>query len=94
MNKTMFSRVYVRVNAIFDEDGFVVPKQLIWEDDTVYEIDGILDIKHAASFKTGGNGERFTIKICGHRRYLYFERIPDVSGNHIGRWYVEAARSA
>ena len=35
-------KVYVKVNVDFDSDGNMVPKRIIWEDGTDYEIDRIL----------------------------------------------------
>ena len=45
-------KVYVEVNASFNEDGLMIPKSLVWEDDTTYHIDKVTDIRQAARFKS------------------------------------------
>lgn len=54
-----------------------------------YEIDRVTDIKQAAAMKCGGQGDRYTIWVNGKMRYLYFERNASLTGNNIGRWFVE-----
>ena len=83
------AKVYVGVRAAFEADGRMFPKALTWEDGTVYEVDRVLDIRQAAAMKAGGQGDRYTISIHGQNSYLYFERSTEVSGNNIGRWFVE-----
>ena len=82
-------KVYVEVNASFNEDGLMIPKSLVWEDDTTYHIDKVTDIRQAAALKSGGQGDRYTIHVNGRQRYLFFERSTNLSGNVIGRWFVE-----
>ena len=82
-------KVYVEVNASFGEDGQMYPKSLVWEDGTRYIIDKVTDIRQAAAMKAGGQGDRYTIWIGGHQSYLFFERSADLTGNNIGRWFVE-----
>ncbi|MFB0919838.1 MAG: hypothetical protein QMB62_02995 [Oscillospiraceae bacterium] len=83
------AKVYVDVRATFDSEGRMFPKEITWEDGTIYEIDKILDIRQAAAMKAGGQGDRFTISVRGKQSYLFFERSPAISGNNIGRWFVE-----
>lgn len=83
------AKVYVGVRAAFDADGRMIPKELTWEDGTVYEIDRVLDIRQAAAMKAGGQGDRYTIDVRGQRSYLFFERSEFRAGNNIGRWFVE-----
>lgn len=82
-------KVYVEVNASFREDGYMLPKSLVWEDGTTYTIDKVIDIRQAAAMKAGGQGDRYTIMINGKQSYLFFERSANLSGNVIGRWFVE-----
>ena len=82
-------KVYVEVNASFNEDGLMIPKSLVWEDDTTYHIDKVTDIRQAAALKAGGQGDRYTIHINGRQSYLFFERSTNLSGNVLGRWFVE-----
>ena len=82
-------KVYVEVNASFNEDGLMIPKSLVWEDDTTYHIDKVTDIRQAAALKAGGQGDRYTIHVNGRQSYLFFERSTNLSGNVLGRWFVE-----
>lgn len=82
-------KVYVQVTAVFGEDGRLIPQSLIWEDGTRYIIDKVLDCKPAAAMRSGGQGERFTIRVQGKDSYLFFERSTEVSGVNLGRWFVE-----
>lgn len=85
----MGSKVYVRVTSTTEADGRMFPKYLYWEDGQKYKIDKISDVKEAASMKAGGCGVRYTIWIDGKQTYLFFERNASVTGNNIGRWFVE-----
>ncbi len=83
------SKVYVDVRCEFDGDGFVHPRSIVWSDGSVYEIDRVLSIRHLYS-PAGGHGECFTISVQGREKRLFYERIPEMTGNRIGRWFVEA----
>ena len=82
-------KVYVRVKVDFREDGVMLPRSIVWEDGHEYEIDRVLDIRQAAAMRAGGQGDRYTVMIGGQRSYLFFERNASLSGNNIGRWFVE-----
>ena len=82
-------KVYVGVKADFREDGVMLPRVITWEDGEKYEIDRILDIRQAAAMKAGGQGDRYTIMVRGQQSYLFFERSTNMTGNNIGRWFVE-----
>ena len=75
MGKKKFVDVYVYM----DECGKKTPKTLIYNDKK-YDIDKILDMKKCASFKVGGIGERYTVRIGSNITYLFYEN---------GRWFVE-----
>jgi len=89
----MEAKVYVQVNADFNTEGVMVPKVLIWEDGEKYLIDRVVDIRQAAARKAGGQGDRYTIEVRGQISYLFFERVPQLTGNVIGRWFVERKAS-
>lgn len=74
-------KVYVEVTAVFASDGTVYPLAVRWEDDTVYEIDRVLDIRQATALKAGGCGLRYTCRIRGQQTYLFLDE---------DRWFVEA----
>lgn len=89
MQDTRSPKVYVSVDATFDENGEMIPLSLVWEDGTVYTIDKVTDIRQAAAMKAGGQGDRYTITVNGKQSYLFFERSTSMTGNNIGRWFVE-----
>lgn len=82
-------KVYVAVKANFNEDGTLIPFELTWEDGRRYTIDRVVDIRQAAAMKAGGQGDRYTIVVNGQRSYLFFERSTSLTGNNLGRWFVE-----
>jgi len=49
----------------------------------------VTSIQQAAAMKAGGQGDRYTIFVNGQRSYLFFERSTNLTGNVIGRWFVE-----
>ena len=83
------AKVYVAVQADFAEDGTLLPRVITWEDGEKFAIDKIVDIRQAAAMKAGGQGDRYTIKVRGSQSYLFFERSTNLTGNNIGRWFVE-----
>ncbi|MGM9601467.1 MAG: hypothetical protein ACI3W5_07785 [Faecousia sp.] len=89
MESTTSVKVYVDVKVNFRSDGVMIPASLIWEDGCSYEIDKVTDIRQAAAMKAGGQGDRYTIWVNGQPTYLFFERSTSLTGNVIGRWFVE-----
>ena len=86
-------KVYVEVRVTFTQEGQMRPRSILWEDGTEYEIDRIKDIKQAAAMKCGGQGDRYTVYVHGRETYLFFERNASLTGNNIGRWFVERRAS-
>lgn len=86
---TKAPKVSVSVRVEFDEDGIMLPRELTWEDGEKFEIDRVLDIRQAPALKAGGQGDRYTIMVKGKQSYLFFERSANLTGNVIGRWFVE-----
>ena len=74
-------KVYVTVTALFTEDGIMMPREIIWEDGRVYQIDRLTDCRRCASLKVGGVGLRYTCMIRGQQKYLYYEEN--------GKWFLE-----
>ena len=72
---------YVSVTAIFDEDGNLLPINIVWEDGRKFPIDKVTDVRYAASLKAGGAGIRYTCQIGGKERYLFLEDQ---------RWFIDA----
>jgi len=73
---------YVDVNVEFTKEGKLIPRSIIWEDGTTYEIQKITDVRRAASLVAGAMGVRYTIYIDGYESHLYF-------GDN-RRWFVES----
>ncbi len=82
-------KVYVEVTVSFRPDGVILPREIVWEDGRHYDIDRVSDIRQSASAKVGGQGDRYTIIVNGKPKYLFFERNASITGNNIGRWFVE-----
>jgi hypothetical protein len=82
-------KAYVEVTASFDQEGRLWPQEIIWEDGRRYTIDKVVELRQAASLKAGGQGDRYTIRVGGRETYLFFERSCELTGSHLGRWFVE-----
>jgi len=82
-------KTYVSVFLEVSLEGQMLPRAIVWEDGHRYEIDRVIDVRPAYAAKAGGQGDRYTIKVGGKQTYLYFERSTNLSGNIIGRWFVE-----
>lgn len=83
-------KIYVKTDVVFDENGRMLPRCLEWEDGRKFSIDRVTDIRQAAAMKAGGQGDRYTIILCDKERFLFFERSTNLSGNILGKWFVEA----
>lgn len=82
-------KVYVAVDVNFTEEGIMLPREITWEDGVKYTIDRVTEIRQAAAMKAGGQGDRYTVLIGHAQSYLFFERSTNLTGNNIGRWFVE-----
>lgn len=70
---------YVEVTAVFDTEGRIMPKEVKMDDER-YEVDRVMDIRPAASLKSGGAGIRYKCSIMGRETYLFLEET---------RWFLE-----
>lgn len=86
VKKVTIKKVYVNVMAEFTKDGNLMPRTIIWEDGTNYEIQRIKDCRRAASLRAGGVGLRYTCVIGGQEKYLFYE------DNNM--WFVEGNTGA
>jgi len=80
-------RIYVRILVDYSPDGTMMPSIIKWQDGTIYEIDRVLDVRRAAS-AAGSMGIRYTVRIMGKVRRLFFEDIYSETGKP--RWFVES----
>ena len=76
----MYHRTYVSVVACFSEEGKLTPRSLCLHG-LNYAIDRVLDCRNAAATKAGGQGLRYTVRICGQETYLFQDEH--------NRWFVE-----
>ena len=77
----MSRKVYVEVAAVFSPEGQILPRQIRWEDGTIFTVDRVVDIRRATALKAGGCGLRYTVRIGGRQTYLFLDD---------DRWFVEA----
>lgn len=75
---------YVPVIVRFDTEGKMRPIEIEFDEAHRYPIDKIIDVQRAACQTVGGVGVRYTCRIRGHERYLWFEDK---------KWFVEAKGS-
>ena len=80
-------RVYVEMLVKYSPDGTMTPAVLKWEDGAAYEIDRVLDVRRAASV-AGSMGIRYTVRILGRERRLFYEDTYSATGQP--RWFVES----
>lgn len=88
MDLSQNAKVYVKVTVSFTEEGQMLPRAFEWEDEKV-RIDRVVAIKQAAAMRCGGQGDRYTVIVHGQQTYLYFESNASLTGDNIGRWFVE-----
>ena len=81
--------VFVAVRVGFNTDGDMMLTELTWEDGTDYAIARVTDVRQGAARKAGGQGDRYTVQVQGKSSFLFFERNTSLTGNNIGRWFVE-----
>jgi len=79
-------RVYVEMRVSFGADGSMTPVRLKWKDGRIFEVDRVLEVRRAAS-DAGSMGLRYTIKMMGQVRMLFFEDAYSDTGR--ARWFVE-----
>ena len=73
---------YVRVLALYNEEGDIRPVKMEWEERWL-DVDRVLDIRPAASLRSGGAGLRYTCSIAGVPTYLFLEET---------KWFFELAK--
>ena len=76
----MSEKKFVSVTVYYDCDGNISPLVIHWDDGADYEIDKIIDVRNAASLKSGGAGVRYTCRIRGQLRYLFLDD---------NKWFIE-----
>ncbi len=77
-NNCMIKKIVVI--AEMNPNKGVIPLKIIWDNDREFLIDRVIDKRKVASTKGGGVGLRYTCRINGKEKYLYFNE--DI-------WFVE-----
>jgi len=80
-------RVYVEMLLKCSTDGTITPAAIKWKDGYTYEVDRVLDVRRAAS-AAGSMGIRYTVRIMGQERHLFYEDTYSDTGRP--RWFVES----
>lgn len=78
-NSTLYKR-YVNVIAEADKLGNLTPIYLRWEDNQLFKIDKIIEVRQSVS-RVGGNGILYRVRIQNRERRLFYE---------INRWFIES----
>lgn len=89
MSRINSNKILVEVDVRFRKGGGMIPTALIWEDGRRYEIDRIIDVRPSYAAKAGGQGDRYTVRVGGKERQLFFEHSTDCYDPNIGCWFVE-----
>ena len=84
-------KVYVKVRSFFDRIGDMQPTAIIWEDGREFKIDAVTDFYPANGQINAPKDDRYTVKINGEYKYLYFERTDSYFPYRYGRWYVKVS---
>ncbi len=71
---------YVDVVVLNSKQAKLTPLFIVWDNNTKYQIDKILQVKKAHS-SVGGGGLMYLCLIQNQTRKLYFER---------DRWFIES----
>lgn len=80
---------FVDVRAQFDTSGNITPLCILWPDGREFEIDRVLDVQNCAS-ESGGAGRKYTVKIHGKQRNLFYVNDFNHDGNLC--WYIESTK--
>ena len=83
-----YNSIYVSVVEVRYKDGRLLPLALVWENGKRYKIDKVLDVRPAASFKAGGAGMRYKIRVRDRETFLFLEE--DKTG---AKWFLERKTS-
>ena len=64
-------KVRVRVAAVFQSNGDVVPYAFWWENGKLYEIDDVIGWERAASVRAGIIGMRYAMRVRDRETFMY-----------------------
>lgn len=75
----VMEKKFVEIIAAHGLDGTTKPLAIKWGDGRVFAVDRVLDVRRAAALKAGGQGMRYTCRVCGRQVYLFCDE---------GRWFI------
>ena len=75
---------FIKVQAIFDCDGNLMPELIIWDNKQRFSIERVTDIRYTDNPGAEEPELRFTCVILGREKYVYYSK---------SRWYVDAKSS-
>lgn len=75
------NKKYIKIVAIFNEDGTLTPTNIIWDDNRKFSIDKILNIQKIANLKYGAIGTKYICKVHGKTISIYNEEN--------NKWFIE-----
>lgn len=75
-------KCFVEVIVKYTFEGKQLPLVILWEDGRKFEVDRVIDVRKAASFKAGGKGIRYTCIIENKQVYLFIDE---------DKWFLETA---
>lgn len=81
-------RLYVQVEAEFDQTGFVKPKSITWQDGRNFKIDEIQSFSDASAIQPGLSGICYTVTIRNKTKQLFLDSKSLGSSRLFFRWYV------
>ena len=70
---------YIRIDAIFERDGTMLPVRIIWDNGAEYPISEVIDVRYFKPDLNEATGLKHTCLILGKHREIYFDSM---------RWYV------
>ena len=73
MQQKQYKRIQLKVDAIFEKDGSLIPKKILCEDQT-FDITRILDVRKRCPIEVGCVAPlQYTVRIDDQERRIYFE---------------------
>lgn len=79
----MLVKQYLKVCAIFTQDGHIIPKSFLYSDGHIYKIERVIRVENRCASKTGGSGIKYCVSIQGCIRDLFLDD---------NRWYIETKK--
>lgn len=78
----VYEKICVGVLVEFLKEGGIVPRRLCWGDGQEFQVDKVVIRENSPCHSGEILVQRFTIKISGQERYLYYDKENEI-------WFVE-----